>query len=53
VRPGLTGPWQISADRPGYAHENLHYDERYLASVSLRTDLAILLRTPLALTRGR
>ena len=51
VRPGLTGPWQTSArdDRP--MHEFLHLDLDYVARVSLRHDLALLLRTVPALLR--
>ncbi len=45
VRPGLTGLWQVSGDRPGYVHENVHYDSAYVAQLSARTDLWILRRT--------
>lgn len=52
VRPGLTGLWQISGDRPGFVHENVRYDEQYVGQVSLRSDLAIIVRTIPVLLRG-
>ncbi|MGD9792593.1 MAG: sugar transferase [Acidimicrobiia bacterium] len=52
VRPGLTGLWQISADRPGFVHENVRYDEQYVGQVTLRGDLAIIVRTIPVLLRG-
>ena len=45
VRPGLTGLWQISGDRPGFVHENVRYDVEYVSTVSFRTDLTIILKT--------
>lgn len=52
VRPGLTGLWQISADRPGFVHENVRYDEEYVATVSFRRDLRIIARTIPVLVLG-
>jgi lipopolysaccharide/colanic/teichoic acid biosynthesis glycosyltransferase len=52
VRPGLTGLWQVSGDRPGYVHENVHYDERYVQQMSFRLDTRILLQTLGAVVRG-
>lgn len=46
VRPGLTGLWQVSGRGDGMMHENTHLDLEYLRTISLRTDLAILLKTP-------
>lgn len=45
VRPGLTGPWQLSRwrDRPIYEH--LEPDEAYVEKLTLRKDLGYLLRT--------
>jgi lipopolysaccharide/colanic/teichoic acid biosynthesis glycosyltransferase len=45
VKPGLTGPWQLSGhrDEPMDAHTEL--DLEYLARVSLGYDLALLTRT--------
>ena len=45
VRPGLTGLWQVSDDRPGFVHENVRYDIEYVATISFRTDLAIIFKT--------
>lgn len=53
VRPGITGRWQTSPDRAGLICENLHHDEAYVAELSLRQDLMILLRTPVAVIRNR
>lgn len=48
VKPGITGPWQISerGDKP--LHECTESDLAYLDSVSFFTDLKILVLTPLA-----
>lgn len=45
VTPGLTGLWQVSARGSGLMHEHVEADLAYVDSVSLRTDLMILLRT--------
>jgi len=47
VRPGITGLWQISADRERPIHENISYDIYYIKNRSLLLDLAILVRTAL------
>ena len=49
VKPGLTGLWQVSARGEGPMHENGAWDLEYVRRVSLRTDLAILVRTPKAI----
>jgi len=49
VRPGLTGPWQISARGDGPMHLNGARDLEYVERISFGTDLLILLRTPMAL----
>jgi len=51
VRPGLTGLWQVSARGGRPMHEVTHIDLEYVDGLSLRTDLAILWRTPAALLR--
>jgi len=55
VKPGITGPWQVSASREGLLHENLEHDVTYVAKVGLVTDIKILLGTPKAVLarRGR
>jgi len=52
VRPGITGLCQVSGDRPGYVHENVHHDERYVAEVSAGLDVRIVLRTFAVVLRG-
>jgi lipopolysaccharide/colanic/teichoic acid biosynthesis glycosyltransferase len=53
VRPGLTGLWQISRRGEGLMHLYTDIDLEYVATVSLRTDLRILMRTiPAALSRS-
>ncbi len=48
VRPGLTGPWQISGRSDTTYAERVALDVAYVERFSLLSDLAILLRTPLA-----
>ena len=45
VKPGVTGIWQISADRAREIHEDISYDLFYIANRSLLLDLLILIRT--------
>jgi exopolysaccharide biosynthesis polyprenyl glycosylphosphotransferase len=45
VKPGITGLWQISADRERAIHENISYDIYYIENRSLLLDIAILFRT--------
>jgi len=52
VKPGLTGLWQISADRALAIHENLEYDLYYIEKQSFFLDLVILMNTALFLVRG-
>ncbi|MGH8912098.1 MAG: sugar transferase, partial [Acidimicrobiia bacterium] len=48
VKPGVTGPWQISERGEKSLHECTESDIEYLQSVSALTDLKILALTPLA-----
>lgn len=50
VKPGITGLWQVTArgQSDGDMHEFTELDLEYLRSVTLATDLKILVRTPLA-----
>jgi lipopolysaccharide/colanic/teichoic acid biosynthesis glycosyltransferase len=48
VRPGLTGFWQTTARSEGPMHEFTYLDLEYVKSISLATDLRLLLQTPLA-----
>ena len=53
VRPGLTGPYQVSELRlTGKLEPGLDLDEDYAKSVSLKTDLGLLMKTVGALVRG-
>jgi exopolysaccharide biosynthesis polyprenyl glycosylphosphotransferase len=45
VKPGITGLWQLSADRAFHIHENIHYDLYYIRHRSIFMDFAILLHT--------
>jgi exopolysaccharide biosynthesis polyprenyl glycosylphosphotransferase len=52
VIPGLTGLWQLSADRAFLIHENIHYDLYYIRNRNIFMDLAILLHTAIFAMRG-
>lgn len=45
VTPGITGLWQLSADRALLIHENIQYDLYYIRHRSFFMDFAILLHT--------
>jgi lipopolysaccharide/colanic/teichoic acid biosynthesis glycosyltransferase len=50
--PGITGLWQLSADRAFPIHENLEYDLYYVRNRGWFMDLAILIHTILFAMRG-
>jgi exopolysaccharide biosynthesis polyprenyl glycosylphosphotransferase len=52
VLPGITGLWQISADRASLIHENLQFDMYYIRHRSFFLDLALLLHTAMFAARG-
>jgi lipopolysaccharide/colanic/teichoic acid biosynthesis glycosyltransferase len=52
VAPGITGLWQLSADRAYLIHENIHYDLYYIRHRSFFMDFAILLHTVVFAMRG-
>jgi exopolysaccharide biosynthesis polyprenyl glycosylphosphotransferase len=52
VMPGLTGLWQLSADRRYLIHENIQYDLYYIRHRSFFFDLAILLHTAIFAMKG-
>ena len=52
VKPGITGLWQMSADRAFLIHQNIEYDLYYARHRSLAMDIAILLHTVLFAARG-
>lgn len=45
AKPGITGLWQLSADRRFLIHENIQYDLYYVDNRGLFLDFAILLHT--------
>jgi lipopolysaccharide/colanic/teichoic acid biosynthesis glycosyltransferase len=52
VRPGITGLWQVSRRGDGLMHLHTDVDLEYVAGLSARHDLGILVRTlPAALAR--
>ena len=52
VKPGITGLWQLSADRAFLIHENIEYDLYYIKHRNFFMDLAILLHTTIFAMRG-
>jgi exopolysaccharide biosynthesis polyprenyl glycosylphosphotransferase len=52
VKPGLTGPMQVYGRGDLTFEERLAMERDYLDNLSVTGDLAILLRTPLAIVRG-
>ncbi len=54
VRPGITGIWQVSERNGTPLHEATHLDIEYVETVSLLTDIRILMKTiPAMLGRGK
>jgi exopolysaccharide production protein ExoY len=51
MRPGMTGLWQVEGRSTVQKTDRLHLDRRYLEDWSLRQDLEIIARTPLAVLR--
>lgn len=52
VVPGITGLWQISADRALLIHENIEYDLYYIRNRNFFMDMAILFHTLIFFMRG-
>jgi len=52
VKPGITGLWQISADRSIAIHENMDYDMYYINNQSFLLDMVILAKTVTSCLRG-
>lgn len=52
VTPGITGLWQLSADRAFHIHENMQYDLYYIRHRSIFMDIAILLHTAVFAMHG-
>jgi len=52
LRPGITGPWQISGRSSSSFAARSKFDSRYLTRFSLYYDLMVLFRTFAAVARG-
>jgi len=52
MKPGITGIWQISADRGKQIHENIEYDLYYIENCGFLMDLVIIIRTVYFAIRG-
>ncbi len=52
LRPGITGPWQISQRNEAEFASRARYDSQYAKSLSLPTDVGILLRTVIVVLKG-
>lgn len=53
LRPGLTGPWQVSGRSDTTVEEMVRFDYSYVAGWSLARDLELLLATVPAVLSGR
>jgi lipopolysaccharide/colanic/teichoic acid biosynthesis glycosyltransferase len=49
VKPGVTGPWQVSNHNGDLMYQHTGIDLEYLEQVSFTHDLGILVRTPMAM----
>jgi lipopolysaccharide/colanic/teichoic acid biosynthesis glycosyltransferase len=52
LRPGITGLWQVSDRNEADFLERVYYDDVYDRTVSLKTDLAVLIATVGVVLRG-
>jgi len=52
VKPGITGLWQVSADRGRQIHDNIEYDLYYIENCGLLLDFVIIIRTLYFAVRG-
>ena len=52
VKPGITGLWQISADRGKQIHDNIEYDLYYIDNCGILMDMVIVIRTLYFAIRG-
>ena len=52
VIPGITGLWQLSADRAFLIHDNIQYDLYYIRNRGFFMDVAILIHTLFFALRG-
>ncbi|ABI93433.1 bacterial sugar transferase (plasmid) [Roseobacter denitrificans OCh 114] len=52
LRPGITGPWQVSDRNKVSFSDRARYDDEYYQTVSFKTDALLLLRTVSVVVRG-
>ena len=52
MRPGLSGPWQVSRRSQSSFAERASHDTEYWESMSFSTDVSILIRTISVVLRG-
>ena len=52
LRPGVTGPWQVSERSKGAFADRAHFDDIYDLSLSFFGDMKLLLKTVLVVFRG-
>jgi exopolysaccharide production protein ExoY len=52
LRPGITGPWQVSARNESTFADRARFDTDYDKNLSLRTDLGLLMATVRVVLRG-
>ena len=52
MRPGISGPWQVSKRNQSTFAERAFHDTEYWRSMSFGTDLSILIRTIFVVLRG-
>lgn len=52
LRPGLTGPWQVSARHLSAFADRARFDDAYDASLTLSGDVALLFKTVRVVLRG-
>jgi len=52
LRPGITGLWQVSDRNESKFMDRVRFDDIYDQTVSLKTDISILLRTVTVVLRG-
>lgn len=53
LRPGVTGPWQVSARNRSSFRERARYDEDYKQNCSLAADLSMVFKTVPVVLKGR
>lgn len=52
LRPGLTGPWQVSARHHSAFADRARFDDAYDANLTLRGDISLLMQTVRVVLRG-